>query len=104
MQPWKKVTTLGALAIVLAALAACGEGNGAREIALAPPSMLPPGTLGAPPVVQEAYRFALANAELLSAIPCYCGCGSMGHTSNLSCYVKQFRSDGTVEFDTHALG
>ena len=28
----------------------------------------------------------------------------MGHTSNLSCYVKQLDKDGTAVFDEHAAG
>jgi hypothetical protein len=37
-------------------------------------------------------------------IPCYCGCGNVGHTSNYSCYVAGQNPDGTLRFDDHALG
>ena len=57
----------------------------------------------APPTVQEAYRFAVANPEVTSQIPCYCGCGAMGHTSNYTCFVADDR-DGQITFDNHALG
>ena len=51
----------------------------------------------------------------MQQIPCYCGCGatpalhpqrgaSVGHTSNYSCYVQGVAADGTVTFDSHALG
>lgn len=54
--------------------------------------------------VQEAYRFATATPQVLQQIPCYCGCGSMGHTSNYACYVQGVDEQGVITFDTHALG
>jgi len=58
----------------------------------------------APATVQQAYQFAVANPEVLSQIPCYCGCGAMGHASNYACYVAGKNADGSVKFDSHALG
>jgi hypothetical protein len=40
----------------------------------------------------------------MKQIPCYCGCGAMGHTSNYSCYVQSGDANGTLAYDTHALG
>jgi hypothetical protein len=40
----------------------------------------------------------------MKQIPCYCGCGAMGHTSNYACYVSDVDVNGDVIFDTHALG
>ncbi|HEY3341233.1 MAG TPA: PCYCGC motif-containing (lipo)protein, partial [Anaerolineae bacterium] len=37
-------------------------------------------------------------------IPCYCGCGKMGHKSNYACYVKGADTAGKPVFDSHALG
>ena len=71
---------------------------------MASESALPDFVRGAPPQVREAYRFAIANRKLLSAFPCYCGCGSVGHKSNLDCYIRNVRPDGTIEFDNHAFG
>lgn len=96
------LSLLAALAAVGAA-AGCSEGQ-QRELVLAPPAALPNVVRSAPPVVQEAYRFAIANPEALNTIPCYCGCGGVGHTSNLDCYVREFRADGSVALDNHALG
>jgi hypothetical protein len=96
------------LAVLMAAaggVVAAGPGGArAAELALAPESALPDFVRRAPPQVKEAYRFAIANPELLRAFPCYCGCGSVGHKSNLECYVKQVRPDGSIEFDNHAFG
>lgn len=58
----------------------------------------------APVSVQQSYQFAVANPDILEQLPCYCGCGAMGHTSNYDCYVSDVSADGTVAYDSHALG
>ena len=68
-----------------------GSGPGDIDISkltLAPASELPDFVQDAPPDVQEVYRFALANRELLEQIPCYCGCNVMGHRNNYECYIN----------------
>jgi hypothetical protein len=54
--------------------------------------------------IREAYQYAMANPHELEKYPCYCGCGGMGHTSNLGCYIDEIYADGTFAFDTHAVG
>jgi len=86
-------------------LSACGASNTAgAAVQMAPVSSLPEEMQKAPVTVRTAYQFAVANPEALENVPCYCGCGSIGHTSNLSCYVKEFGVDGKPVFDNHALG
>jgi hypothetical protein len=75
-----------------------------KGVKLAPVSQLLPEVQKAPVQVREAYQFASANPELMKKIPCYCGCGSIGHTSNLDCYIKEVSPDGKITFETHALG
>ncbi|HKZ54206.1 MAG TPA: PCYCGC motif-containing (lipo)protein [Anaerolineales bacterium] len=58
----------------------------------------------APAVVRQAYQFAAANSEIMTQIPCYCGCGAVGHTSNYACYVSGTDASGLVQYDLHALG
>jgi hypothetical protein len=70
---------------------------------LASESVLPADIRGAPAEVREAYRFAIANRETLRYIPCYCGCGSEGHTSNASCYVKDSSTPDKLIFDRMSL-
>ena len=70
---------------------------------LAPESVLPFDIRQAPVEVREAYRFAIANVESLRYIPCYCGCGHEGHTSNASCYVKDNSTPGNLIFDRMSL-
>ena len=94
-----------ALVVVLGVSACAGLGSpGQPELKMAPESALPDFARNAPPQVKEAYRFAAANPDVLKFIPCYCGCGAIGHKSNLECYVKAVRPDGSVEFDNHASG
>ncbi len=66
-------------------------------------AQMPPEVQKAPNTVREAYQFALSNPEALKNVPCYCGCGAVGHTSNYSCYVKEIKPSGEVVFDQHAL-
>jgi len=71
---------------------------------MAPLKQMPEEVLHAPVTVQQAYQVAFANPEMLAQIPCYCGCGAMGHTSNFSCYVSDIGEDGQITYDPHALG
>jgi hypothetical protein len=54
--------------------------------------------------IQEAYRFAVANQDLLQWMPCFCGCGEWGHASNADCYVQEVRDDGSVLLDSMSFG
>lgn len=97
-------TLLSILAILLlatVAVAGCGgsKSSEAASIPMADASDMPAQVQSAPQRVVEAYRFAAANPDVLHRIPCYCGCGAMGHQSNYNCF---WQDDGTV--DTHALG
>jgi Protein of unknown function with PCYCGC motif len=71
---------------------------------LAPESLLPSDIQKAPVEVREAYRFAIANRDTLRYIPCYCGCGDQGHTSNASCYFQDNSTPEKPIFDRMSLG
>lgn len=93
------------LLLAAVVLGACGDAAPAQvELKLAPESALPEFVSQAAPQVKEAYRFAIANPDVLSAFPCYCGCGAMGHQNNLQCYIKEVRPNGSIEFENHAFG
>ena len=49
-------------------------------------------------MVESAYAYAIANPHIVQWMPGYCGCGEMGHGSNLDCYLR--RADGG--FEEHA--
>lgn len=74
----------------------------AHALAMTPLSEMPAEVQAAPVIVQQAYQFAVANPEVLKELPCYCGCGAMGHTSNYACYVKE-EAGGGFSYDSHAL-
>jgi predicted DsbA family dithiol-disulfide isomerase len=73
------------------------------EIELAAASALVPDLQDLPQHVQTAYRFALANPDVLEVIPCYCGCNQIGHRNNRMCYVESETADGQIVFDGHAV-
>jgi Protein of unknown function with PCYCGC motif len=53
-------------------------------------------------LAEKIYALAATNAETLHYIPCFCGCRSQGHQSNLHCYVRRQAADGRViEWDSH---
>lgn len=58
----------------------------------------------AAPETQEAYRYTVSDPEILQYFPCYCGCVDWDHRSNLDCYVKEFRTDGSVVLDRMSFG
>ena len=80
------------------------RGAGKQAYDMAPMEEMPAEVHAAPKVVQEAYQFAAANQDVLEKLPCYCGCGGMGHTSNYACYVAEENADGSLNYDGHALG
>ncbi|MBI5957432.1 MAG: hypothetical protein HY866_01765 [Chloroflexi bacterium] len=90
------------LLLVVLALSACGGKTGSSDTTNE--ANLPDFVKKAPPRVREAYQFAVDHPDELSKYPCYCGCGAMGHTSNLSCYISDRAEDGTITFDNHAVG
>ena len=95
------------LAVVFSSLlTACGAKSSVEDHdpAMASLNTMPLEVQNAPVAVQQAYQFNVANPELMTQLPCYCGCGAMGHTSNYSCYVSGVDTDGKVKYDTHALG
>ena len=97
------VAALGAGIIATIFLWPGVSGKSSRAYALAPESALPAKIREAPPIVREAYRFAIANRDILKQIPCYCGCGAK-HQSNAECYIKDVRPDGSIEFDLMSFG
>jgi hypothetical protein len=105
MRRWLSFAIL--LTILAGTLTACGESAASttnHDLSMAPMSAMPDKVKAAPAVTQQAYQFAVANPDVMKQIPCYCGCGGMGHTSNYMCYVSGVDANGKVTFDSHALG
>jgi hypothetical protein len=102
---WLSLLLLLALTTVLATGCSTQTSQSATsEMNMASLASMPADVQQAPVSVQQAYEFAAANAEILQQIPCYCGCGAMGHTSNYACYISGQNPDGSLVFDAHALG
>lgn len=89
--------------IILTSLPACST-HQKTDLQTMPIDQMPMEVQSAPMSVQQAYQFAAANPDVMKDIPCYCGCGNVGHTSNYSCYVSGVDNKGKLIFDNHALG
>ena len=57
-----------------------------------------------PEVVRAAYLFAAEHPEILSYVPCFCGCERGGHKGNEDCFVARRDAAGdVVEWEPHGL-
>jgi len=55
-------------------------------------------------IVTAAYRFAAEHPEILSYVPCFCGCERSGHRGNEDCFVKARDINGDVVlWDEHGM-
>lgn len=93
------------LALASAAVSACSTSSSSEvHLAMSPMDQMPMDVQSAPVAVREAYQFNAANPDVMQNIPCYCGCGDIGHTSNYDCYISEVDTSGKIAFDNHALG
>jgi hypothetical protein len=54
--------------------------------------------------VNAAFKFAAEHPEVLSYIPCFCGCQHGGHRGNEDCFVRARDKNGDVtEWEPHGL-
>jgi hypothetical protein len=100
-----KLLFLSLIVVLLTtAISACSTQNKTGNLNMMSMDNMPAEVQSAPVTVQTAYQFAAANPDVMKNIPCYCGCGDVGHTSNYDCYVSGVDANGKVSFDNHALG
>ncbi len=106
------------VAIAAASSAKAMEAKQASKGAATAPAKAAPTRKTAPPlpamgfapvrpmnIVRATYDFAAQHPEILSFVPCYCGCGADGHKANDSCFVARRDARGNVlEWDTHGFG
>lgn len=94
----------------LGAVAGCGSARHAGEQPITSADMV--GRAGPVPTwlaatgaedTAEIYAWASAHHAELQYIPCYCGCGSMGHTSNADCYFKWGKGGAITAYEEHAF-
>ena len=62
-----------------------GQMDPQSDLKMATMAEMPSAVQSAPVSVQQAYQFAAANPDVMQHIPCYCGCGAVGHPSNYAC-------------------
>ena len=108
-----------ALVATVAIAAQASKGEGATPKPSSPQALKPASTRKSVPplpnvgfapvrpmdVVKATYDFAAQHPEVLKYVPCYCGCGSQGHSANESCFVARRDARGNVlEWDTHGFG
>jgi hypothetical protein len=106
---WMKISRKILLALMigvltLAGLSACSTSSSEVHLAMLPLDHMPMEVQSAPVSVQTAYQFNAANPDIMKDIPCYCGCGNIGHASNYDCYIADVDENGVITFDNHALG
>ncbi|MDW0114262.1 PCYCGC motif-containing (lipo)protein [Sporosarcina saromensis] len=76
--------------------------NGDLQEVTASATELPKFLDDKPEDMQLVYQVAASASDVLTYMPCYCGCGeSAGHGSNLNCFVDEIREDGSVVWDDH---
>ena len=102
----RKLLFLFIIVVLLStAISACSTTKSSNvHLYMMPLDKMPTEVQSAPVTVQEAYQFASINPDVMKNIPCYCGCGNVGHTSNYSCYVSNGDDKDKIKFDNHALG
>ncbi len=55
-------------------------------------------------VVRSTYQFAAEHPEVLSYVPCYCGCERSGHRGNEDCFVaRRDEHNDVVEWEPHGM-
>ncbi len=107
------VLLIVALLATASTAAACGAGSTGSPTSQEQPSMAAMDTAqaaawAARPAythntarTEEAYQYAMEHPLVLQWMPCYCGCGGIGHGSNLDCYFEP-SAGGTIVFEEHA--
>ena len=92
------VGLLGVLGVWASSQTAPGKPLTAHKQANLPPLPFGPrDPLPRPPqVVAQVFQFAAEHPEILSYVPCFCGCDHLGHRGNEDCFVKARAANGDV--------
>lgn len=104
MKRFRTILFTGILAGSL--LSGCSSEKSSGELVLdTKHKPLPDYVLNSSPIVQETYLMAAKYPEVVSSVPCYCGCYEQdGHESNLDCFIDQMGSnDEVLEWDSMSI-
>jgi hypothetical protein len=93
------------IAIIALAVIVAGCGTKKEDLTLNKKHQpFPNYVLNSSTKVQETYVMASNNPNVLSQVPCFCGCVADGHKSNLNCFVQKMGSNNAVEaWDQHGI-
>jgi Protein of unknown function with PCYCGC motif len=112
----------GVLFAAAVLIAACGPPAPPQQAAAATPAPAPevsaPSNSDLPPlphvpfpaarpmpIVEAVFRFAATHPEVLSQMPCFCGCENRGHRHNDDCFVSARDERGRVTaWEPHGIG
>ena len=101
----KFIFLLIVITLVSTTVSACSTSSSSEvHLGMSPMDQKPMDVHSAPVAVHEAYKINVDNPDIMQDIPCYCGCGDIGHTSNYDCYVSSVDTNGTISYENHALG
>lgn len=96
------------LLVIILALSAILAGCGTKKVDLTLDKKnqpLPDYVLTSSDKVKNTYLMAAKYPEVLANVPCYCGCVSDGHMSNLNCFVSKMGPNNAVQaWDQHGIG
>jgi PBP1b-binding outer membrane lipoprotein LpoB len=112
-----------AAAILAMTAAACGDSTAPQQTTASAPAAAPaPSTPAASsdlpplpkvpfpaarpmPIVESVFRFAAEHPDVLSKMPCFCGCENRGHRHNDDCFVSARDDRGRVTaWEPHGIG
>ncbi|TDK60116.1 hypothetical protein E2K98_15505 [Bacillus salipaludis] len=93
----KRIGYLFLMGIIIAFIAAGCSSNQANTQFDKKNAPLPDYVLNSSAKIKETYVMASNYPKVLAQVPCFCGCGTDGHDSNLSCYIDKFDSNMKVE-------
>jgi hypothetical protein len=84
------------------------DGPGSNDPFIAPDLPPIPLHVGPPsrpvPILKAVYEFAARRPDVLSRVPCFCGCEHDGHQANDDCFVAARDAEGrVVSWDGHGV-
>lgn len=106
MHPWRAVLAI-AIVVALSAgaivSAPAHEAGSLRATMLASDGVVPAQVQHAGHEAVAAYQAAIDYPAVLASVPCLCGCiQSLGHSSNLACYIES-SARGVTLYTSHGV-
>ena len=117
VRPFTFLLGLAGLGLITTVVVAASQGAPRPSASKAPPAKAAPmAKYAVPPlpsvgfapvrpmdVVRATYDFAAQHPEVLSYVPCFCGCERSGHQANDDCFVRSRDAEGKVTWEPHGM-